>query len=306
MKPKESEIEALNISGLQGRLLHLPAPKGKKRTIVLIYGLHSSIERMYTTALFHNQFGSVHMPDLPGFGGMDSFYTIGREPDLDSYADYLYSFLKSRRLTKDITIVSMSFGSLVVTRMLQKYPEVVDGVKDNITIVGFGRGSDFNLPSGLRWLIIGISKVFKTRFGAWLVKALVFNRWSLQIMFAFFRLFNPKYKLTLGEQRREALAMETDLWSKNDARTKFYTWDLILNFDLTRNASPIALSVHNMYTSSDQYFSAERVEASLQKLYASYQGSLANSELHAPSVLGSLEEIETLYSTEIKKLLDKS
>lgn len=272
---------------------------------MLIYGLHSSIERMYTTAAFHNQFGSVTMPDLPGFGGMDSFYRIGRQPELDSYADYLYSFLRSRRLDKDVTIISMSFGFLVVTRMLQKYPEMTQAVKDNIAVVGFGRSSDFNVAPALRWLIIGLSRVFKTRLGSWLVKVLIFNRLSLQVMFAFFRLFNPKYKLTLGEQRREALAMETDLWSKNDARTKFYTWDLILNFDLTKNSQPIQMTAHNMYTASDQYFAADRVEASLRRLYADYEGSKANSELHAPSVLGSLEEIDRIYSPELKKLLKK-
>jgi len=90
-------IAPLEIAGLRGRVLELPAQKGGGKTVLLIYGLHSSLERMYSTAQFHSRYAKVIMPDLPGIGGMESFYKIGRKPDLESYADYLYAFIKSRR-----------------------------------------------------------------------------------------------------------------------------------------------------------------------------------------------------------------
>lgn len=307
MTPKETEVQTINIGGLRGRMLQLPSSRGKHRNILLIYGLHSSIERMYTSALFLNRFGAVTMPDLPGFGGMDSFYKIGKEPSLDSYADFLYTFLKSQKLTSDITLVSMSFGSLISTRLFQKYPETTKYITDYVAVVGWGRPSDFALP----WLVRGVlspvlTRLFSTRVGAFIVSRLVFNPLSLRIMFALFRLFNPKYQHALSEQRKAAQAMELELWQNNDARTKFYTWNLIRNYDLTKNGPPIKLSIINMYTDTDQYFDRRRVEESLKLLYTDYRGSVVHTAVHAPSVLGPPEEIDQMYSSEIKELLSRS
>lgn len=302
----DTHISRINIGGLSGRMLHVPGPKKKGRKILLIYGLHSSIERMRTTAEFHGQFGEVIMPDLPGFGGMDSFYTIGKEPSLDSYADYLYSFMKVQKLNTEVTIIAMSFGSLIVTRMLQKYPETISYVKDNIAVVGFGRHTDFNTSPLVKRIYIALSRVFATKVGSWLVSTLVFNPISLRLMFAFFRLFNPKYKHTLGEERKASVRMELDLWQKNDTRTKFYTYELIMSFDLTRKASPIPMTIYNMYTPTDQYFDGERVADTMGTLYEKHVGSIAQSELHAPSILGSVDEVAAMYSDDIKKLLQKS
>src|SRR5690606_17005732 len=137
MQVLETHIEPLVVNGLRGRLLHIPASgKGKKQT-VLIYGIHSSHERMYSMALFLSEYGSVTMPDLPGIGGMDSFYSIGRKPTLDEYADYLYTVLKTRGLQQHVTIVAMSFGFLVVTRMLQRHEDARGWFDDIISFVGF-------------------------------------------------------------------------------------------------------------------------------------------------------------------------
>ena len=93
--PAENVV-ALNMNGLRGRMLSLPAKKNKKREIMLVYGHHSSLERMYGLAEVLNDYGSVTLPDLPGFGGMDSFYKIHEKPDMDTMADYLATFVKMR------------------------------------------------------------------------------------------------------------------------------------------------------------------------------------------------------------------
>ena len=89
-------IAPLNINGMNGRMLHIAAPKNKNKELLLLYGHHSSLERMYGIAEDLNQYGAVTMPDFPGFGGMDSFYTIGMQPSIDNLADYLASFVKLR------------------------------------------------------------------------------------------------------------------------------------------------------------------------------------------------------------------
>ena len=71
-------IEALDINGLRGRMLRAPATrKTAKREILLVYGHHALLERWWGLVENLQDFGTVTMPDLPGFGGMDSFAKIG-------------------------------------------------------------------------------------------------------------------------------------------------------------------------------------------------------------------------------------
>src|SRR5215218_498478 len=103
-------IVPLNMNGLEGRMLHVPAPAGKNREILLLYGHHAMLERWWGLVENLSEFGSVTMPDLRGFGGMDSFNKIGRYPNIDAFADYLAAFIKLRYKRKRITIIGISFG----------------------------------------------------------------------------------------------------------------------------------------------------------------------------------------------------
>src|SRR5689334_14666025 len=109
-KPLASDyIMPLNMNGLQGRMLYMPAKKKPGRDLLVIYGHHALLERWWGLVQNFNQYGSVTMPDLPGFGGMDSFYKIGQKPDLDNYADYLAAFIKLRFRNRRISIAGISF-----------------------------------------------------------------------------------------------------------------------------------------------------------------------------------------------------
>src|SRR5689334_19455199 len=122
-------IVPLNINGLEGRMLHMPAAKkGRNREILLIYGHHAMLERWWGLVQNLNDYGTVTMPDLPGFGGMDSFAKIGRKPTIDAFADYMAAFIKLRYKRKRVTMVAISFGFVVATRMLQRYPELTKKV----------------------------------------------------------------------------------------------------------------------------------------------------------------------------------
>src|SRR5688572_14224669 len=95
-------IVPISIGGLEGRVLHLPADPEKiknaadKAELLFVYGHHSSLERWWGLLEVFNRYTAVTMPDLPGFGGMDSFYKVGQEPTLDAMADYLAAFMKWR------------------------------------------------------------------------------------------------------------------------------------------------------------------------------------------------------------------
>ncbi len=304
----KNEVSELDISGLTGRLLKLPAPKDKDADILLVYGVHSSMERMYTTAKFHSRYGRVWMPDLPGFGGMDSFYQIGREPNLDDYADYVYTFMRTYKLDyKKIRIVAMSFGFLVVTRMLQKYPELVENVEFVVSFVGFGKTADFSVATLKKPYVKAAMNFGITKGGSTLISSLLFNKLSLRVMFAFFWVFNPnpKYRHETKQERSSATKMELDLWSSNDARTKFYTYKVLSDFDLTKGQKPINLDLHDIITPTDQYFDSKSVSATLSKLYKRSSTYMANLKLHAPSVIGNETQVANIYPDAIKKILDK-
>jgi pimeloyl-ACP methyl ester carboxylesterase len=117
-------ILPLYMNGLSGRMLRMPPPKDKSREILFIYGHHTSLERVFGVAELLNKYGSITIPDLPGFGGMQPFYKIGEKPTLDNMADYLASFVKLRYRNKRFTIAGHSLGFMIVTRMLKKYPEI--------------------------------------------------------------------------------------------------------------------------------------------------------------------------------------
>ena len=106
-------IVPLEINGLTGRMLHMPAEGKHKSEILFIYGQHSSLERWWGLIQYLHHYGAVTVPDLPGFGGMDSFYKIGQKPTIDNLADYLAAFMKMRYRHKKVVIVGLSFGFVV-------------------------------------------------------------------------------------------------------------------------------------------------------------------------------------------------
>lgn len=301
MPKPDIKIEPLNLGGLSGRLLVSDSTSHKKPPILLIYGVHSSLERMRSIGEWLSGYGPVMMPDLPGLGGMDSFYKVGLEPTLDNYADYLYAFLKMKNHSRPLKVVAMSFGFLVVTRMLQKYPKSADQVDSVISFVGFGRAGDFKTyKSG--WYL-RFSRWLSTPFGSWLARTLVFNPFSLRIMFRLFRLFNPKYQSSMSLNPRASLEMELDLWQKNDARTRFALYVMLLTFDLTHAPNRLDVPLLNITTPRDQYFDPARVEASLKKIYKRVESAPANMKLHAPSIIGDANEVEQIFPAEAKSAL---
>src|SRR5580700_10469282 len=153
-------IVPLNINGLDGRMLRMPAPPKKNAELLFIYGHHSSIERWWGMMQVLNRYGAVTMPDLPGFGGMDSFYKIGKKPSIDNMADYLAAFVKMRYKRKPVTIVGMSFGFVVATRMLQRFPELAKKVDLLVSVAGFAHRDDFTFSVTRYWSYRSISRLF--------------------------------------------------------------------------------------------------------------------------------------------------
>lgn len=301
--PMQKYIKPLNMNGLNGRMLRMPAPKNKRREILLIYGHHSSLERMFGVAELLNEYGAVTMPDLPGFGGMESFQKIGMKPNVDNLADYLAAFVKLKYRGKKVTIVAMSLGFVITTRMLQRYPELVRKVDLLVSVVGFSHKYDFMFSKNrIKMYLLG-ANIFKYR-----VTASFFYNVFLHpsvIRAAYSKTHNAKKKLAelTPEAKKAAVEFEVDLWRMNDVCTYMYTTKEMLT--LNNCDRQIDLPVHHVSVADDQYFDHTVVEQHLRIIFNDFKEHIAVPKNHAPSILATKEEASPFVPVSLDKLLRK-
>jgi len=306
--PKKSEqrpedfIVPLDINGMQGRMLHMPAPKAyKNREILIAYGHHSNLERWWGLAQNFNKYGAVTMPDLPGFGGMDSLYKIGKKPDLDNMADYLASFVKWRYKRKKVAIVGLSFGFLVATRMLQRYPELTGKVEMLVSAVGFSHYDDFVFSRGrMRYYQLG-TRLFSGRVSAWVFRYAFLNTFLLKKFYAGTKTAKDKFTGADAELANRLMAMEIILWHDNDVRTHMYTNYQMLTVDNCQQQ--IDLPLWHVSAGFDQYFDAYRVEQHLKVIFTEVIDVPNKSKKHTPSVIADMKEASSFIPPKLRRFL---
>jgi pimeloyl-ACP methyl ester carboxylesterase len=298
-------IVPLNINGLDGRMLRYPsATKTKQREILLLYGHHAMLERWWGLVENLGTYGNVTMPDLPGFGGMDSFYKIGLKPDTDAFADYLASFVKLRFRRKRITIVAVSYGFVVATRMLQRYPELTKKVDLLISIVGFVHKEDFVYSSFQRRFFRRSTRLFATRPVAILIRYLGLNKFVLRALYV--RLPNSKKRMvevTLDEFNAN-MEFEYLIWQSNDVRTHWLTTSQF--FSLDNCQKQVDLPVYHVISKQDHYFNNEIVKQHMLVTFNGYRRFVANSKAHTPSILAGKAAMGVLLPPGLRRLLAKT
>jgi pimeloyl-ACP methyl ester carboxylesterase len=304
LKNPADYIVPLNINGLEGRMLYVPAPvKSRNKEILLLYGHHAMIERWWGLVQNLHEFGNVTMPDLPGFGGMDSFYKIGRRPDVDAFADYLAAFIKMRYKRKRITIVGISFGFLVVTRMLEKYPELASKVDVIVSVVGFMHKDDFVYPPRRRKVFAKITRVFATRPVALFIRYACLNNFILTTLYT--KLPNSKKRMieVTEEEFASTMEFEVKIWQANDVRTHWLTTSEFLEIDNCQGK--IDLPVHHVVSEQDHYFNNELVEQHMLIVFKRYYRYTAKSKAHTPSILADKKAMSILLPPDLRKVLAK-
>lgn len=297
-------MQPLHINGLTGRMMYAPAATAKKREILMIYGHHALLERWWGLVENLRDFGNVTAPDLPGFGGMDSFYHIGQKPTMDAYADYLAAFVKMKYRRKRVTIVGLSFGFVVATRMLQRYPELASKVDLVVNIVGFMHHSDFKFSPRQRKLFIGIARTLSIPPLPWLIR----HTWLTAPVIKNIYVRTPSGKLRFHEVGAERyntlLDFEVRLWHANDVRTHWFTTSQFLEIDNCR--THIGLPVWHVVSTNDQYFDNDAVEQHMKIVYGEYHQSTMRSKSHTPSIIGDKEEIAVMIPAGLRKRLSRS
>ncbi len=295
-------IVPLNINGMEGRMLHLPAPKGKHRDILFVYGHHSSLERWWGVMEVLNRYGSVTMPDLPGFGGMDSFYTIGKKPSIDAMADYLAAFILLRYKRKKVVIAGMSFGFVVATRMLQLYPELTDKVDMLVSIVGFSHHDDFLFSKSRRWGYLALARTFKHRPFSWAFRYIALNPTVLRK--AYHRTNNAKHKFAQATDLADfdrMMDIEIGLWHDNEIRTYMYITVEMLTIDNCNVR--VDLPVWHVSSISDHFFNNYLVEQHLQVIFKTFHPVQTDLGSHAPSVIADAKTAEPLIPPKLRRAL---
>ena len=298
-------ITPLNINGLDGRVLQLPAPQGKEsKEILFVYGHHSSLERWWGLMQVLNHYGAVTMPDLPGFGGMDSLYKIDKKPSIDNLADYLAAFIKLKYKKKKIIIAGMSFGFVVATRMLQRYPELDNKVTLMISVVGFAHRDDFTLSKPRYNFYLMIARVMSHRLPALFFRYVCLNQFVLHAAYA--RTHNAKKKFAAVSSPKEfkyLMDIEVGLWQDNDVRTYMYTTTQFLKLDNCKQRVNVPL--WHVSTKADHFFDHNIVEQHLRVIFKDFHSAEAKLNSHAPSVLADEAMAAPMVPEALRKVLDK-
>lgn len=298
-------IVPLNINGLEGRMLQAPAVKATKKDkeILLVYGHHAMLERWWGLVQNLQAYGNVTMPDMPGFGGMDSFHKIGKYPNIDAFADYLAAFVKLKYRRKKVAIVAISFGFVVATRMLQRYPELAKKVTLLTSIVGFMHMDDFVYGGRQRRLFVKVTRLFATRPVAFLIRRIGLTRWMLWNLYI--RLPNSKRRMieVTPAEFAETMEFEVKLWQVNDVRTHWLTTSQFLNID--NCTSRISLPVVHVASQQDHYFNNEIVKQHMLVVFKNYHQYVARSKAHTPSILADKRAAGVLLPVGLRRRLDK-
>ena len=300
-KSPDEFIVPLNINGLEGRMLRLPAQKKNQREILFIYGSHSSLERWWGLCLELNKLGAVTAPDLPGLGGMTSLYKIGKSATIDDMADYMAAFIKLKYKNKRVTIAAMSLGFVIATRMLQKYPDLSKKVDILISIVGFAHKSDLHFSSKRLFVYRNASRVFARKW-----PARIFRYTALQPFFlrrAYHRTINAKekFKGVSGDEFDRMMDVEIGLWHMNDVRTQFKNY--LEMFSLDNTQVPVALPVFHVAVKKDRYFDNLRVEEHMRRIFTDFQIFYTKVPNHAPTVIATAKEASPFVPEAMKRKL---
>jgi hypothetical protein len=305
-KPKKEfndYIENLEIYGMKGRMLRLPARRKKTTEILMIYGHHAAIERMAAIAEEMNKYGAVTLPDLPGLGGMQSFYKIGKKPTLDNYADYLATFIRWRYKRKRFCIAATSFGFTVVVAMLKKYPELCKQVDIVISFVGFLHKDELHFSKDTLFIGRFFSRLLSFKLTAGFLRLFVVRRPIIKLAYKIASSKSHKIKDAETEEiKKKRIEFETWLWKNNDIRTHMYTLSKMLNIDLL-DARIKNVHLHHIGVDNDHYFDGHVVAQHMNIVFEQCTFDTAKLKSHAPTVIASAKEASRLLPSYTKRIL---
>lgn len=295
-------IQPLNMNGLHGRMLQMPAIKRGAPEILFIYGHHSSLERWWGVAKFLNRYAAVTMPDLPGFGGMDSFFKIGKDASIDNLADYMAAFIKLHYKRKKVIVIGMSLGFVIATRMLQRYPELTKNVDMLVSFAGFAHRDDFTFSRARKSFYINGARLFSHRLPAAFFRYVCLHPRLLRTVYTKSHNAREKFDGVTAEELEELVRFETRLWHDNEVRTYMQTTTEFLTLD--NCTKQIDLPVYHVGVKADRYFDNHRVEQHFRIIFTDFHLlTMLDMANHAPSVIADEKAASVFVPPKLRSIL---
>jgi pimeloyl-ACP methyl ester carboxylesterase len=212
--------------------------------------------------------------------------------------------VKLRFRRKRITIVGISFGFLVVTRMLQKYPELAKKVDVLVSIVGFMHRDDFVYTRVQRQIFRRATRLFATPPVALIIRYGFLNKYMLRKFYM--KMPNSKRRfieVTEAEFNR-TMDFEVKLWQANDVRTHWLTTSEFLNVD--NCTARVKLPIYHVASKHDHYFNNEMVKQHMQVVFKPYRQFMAGSKAHTPSILADVKAVQVFLPAGLRRVLNKT
>lgn len=221
-------IKPININGLEGRYISVPAQsKNSKTQILVVYDMNSNIEQWWGLLAALSRYGKVTMVDLPGIGGMESFYKIKVSPSLDNYADYLASVVKLKFKRGKVAIVGIGFGFTVVTKMLQRNNDLLKKPSILIAMNGYTHFDDLAINRTKRMNRSFQETVKATALVSFILKNTLYTQLALEYKYD----LNSEKKPVKNRRYLEKRFL-IDLEMECDQRTRYSIIRQMLNLDL--------------------------------------------------------------------------
>ncbi len=240
---------------------------------------------------------------MPGFGGMDSFYKIGEKPTLDNMADYLATFVKLRYRNRRFTIAGVGYGFLVVTRMLQRYPDLTKKVDIAISISGMTKYDELTLSNMKRQLYNAVARTLSSRVASAFSRNLVMHPSMMRIYYD--RLYRTNKLQNLGTKELPKLIdKKINLWRINDTRTHMFTTSSLLKADTCQDR--LNLPVIHIDFNGGRYVDNNTVEQHMRVIFTDYRHFIAESAPNAFSLLATKRSAKNAIPKDLKALLRKA
>jgi len=224
--PADQFSIAVNLGGLDGQLLYIPATAHKKHDILVIYGHFGTLVNYFNLAKDLAGYGNVTVAELPGFNNHQSLYKIHDKPTIDELAEYLATIVNYRFRKKKVTIVGMGFGAVIVTRMLQRHSSLARKVNIVISIDGMAHHDDLNTLGRHQRRVYAIL----LRILSWRLVASVLKNTSLPDS-----LLEKIYNLKVKSPKKGDTKQRLIDWHVHDFKTYMRTMSELLRLDNCQN-----------------------------------------------------------------------
>jgi len=201
-------------------------------------------------------------------------------------------------------LVGISFGFVIVTRMLQRYPELTKKVDFLISAIGFTRYDDFSFSKPRMIMYRTVSRTVSLPGVSSVFRLVALNPWILDKAYA--RTYNAKKKFAAAKNKEaftKMMEMEVVLWNVNDVKTHMYTTNQFLHVDNCKKQ--IDLPVWHIGAKGDFYFDGHAIEQHMRIIFTEFHGIELDLATHAPSVIATKKESASFLPSKLRRVLLK-